>query len=41
MELMRLLLGTKDPRPVVSERETWIILLSRKPKKENENMEED
>lgn len=39
MELMRLLFGTKDPRPAVSERETWIILLSRK-LKENENMEE-
>lgn len=40
MELMRLLFGTKDPQPAVSERETWIILLSRKLKKENENTEE-
>ncbi len=40
MELMRLLFGTKDPRSAVSERETWIILLSRKPKKENKNTEE-
>lgn len=37
---MRLLFGTKDPQPAVSKKETWIILLSRKPKKENENTEE-
>jgi len=41
VELMRLSFRTKDPQPAVSERETWIILLSRKTKKEKETWRKD
>ena len=40
MKLMRPWFGTKDPQPDVCEGGTWIISLRRKPRKENESMEE-